>query len=405
MNFDAVKFVVRKYSSGENRRGFVNFVWWAAIVSISLGVIALLVSTSILDGFQNAIQENAIRFTSHIKVLTFNRQPIENVNQVVYKILAVEGVENAFPTVSKEVLIRTQHAVEGIALQSLNSKNIESLKRVELTQNKDVFNIDGIIVGKMLADRLGLKIGDSVLIMSINVLDSFSLPEAKFVRTTIAGVFESGMAKYDDLFAYANFDLFYKLYPEQNQVANAIDVYVKDLRIVDTVSSKIESSLGYPFYCFTYYDLHSSIFAWIELQKEPIPIVLSLITLVAIFNVVTFLLVNVVEKTKSIGIFSTLGFTSKEIAFVFLSLGMKISFVGLILGVGVSLIFSLLQKNFGIIHLDSKIYYFSFLPISISFWNYAVVVVFTLTLTFVISIIPSIIASKVNPVRAIRFIK
>lgn len=154
MNFDAVKFVVRKYSSGENRRGFVNFVWWAAIVSISLGVIALLVSTSILDGFQNAIQENAIRFTSHIKVLTFNRQPIENVNQVVYKILAVEGVDNAFPTVSKEVLIRTQQAVEGIALQSLNSKNIESLKRVELTQNKDVFNIDGIIVGKMLADRL-----------------------------------------------------------------------------------------------------------------------------------------------------------------------------------------------------------------------------------------------------------
>lgn len=405
MNFEGVRFIVRKYSSPENRKGFVNFVWWAAVVGISLGVVALIISVSVLDGFQNAIQENAIRFSAHIKVFSFARKSIYNEENVTKKILAVQGVESAFPSISKEVLIRTKSAVDGISLQSLHQKNIENLKKIELNKNINLLKTNGILVGKMLAERLGLGIGDSVLLMSIDIIDSLTLPRVNFVRTYIEGIFESGMGKYDDLFGFAGLDIFRRLNPEQSNLANSIDVYVENIKLIDTIALRIENALGYPFYCFTYYDLHSSIFAWIELQKEPIPIVLSLITLVAIFNVVTFLLVNVVEKTKSIGIFSTIGFTSKEIAFAFLQLGMKIAILGIIVGVAISLSFSLLQKNFNLIHLDSKIYYFSSLPISISFWNYLLVISFTLILTFLTSLIPAWIASKINPVKAIRFVK
>lgn len=405
MNFEVIKFVVRKYSSVESRKGFIGFVWWAAVISIALGVIALTISVSVLDGFQKAIQENAIRFTAHIKVMTFTRKPILNIDEELKKIIAVDGVESAFPSITKEVLIRTKSAVDGITLQNLHKGNIESLRKIELNTRKNLYECKGIIVGKMLADRLSLKLGDTVLLMSISVADSLALPKVNFVRTIVEGMFESGMGKYDDLFAYTNIDIFQEFNSKEKNVANSIDVYVKNIKQIDTIAKRIENALWYPFYCFTFYDLHSSIFAWIELQKEPIPIVLSLITLVAIFNVVTFLLVNVVEKTKSIGIFSTLGLSSKEISFIFLFLGMKIALLGLIFGVMFSLVFALLQVNFGIIHLDSKIYYFSVLPISISFSKYFLVIVFTLLLTFLSSLIPALIASRIKPVKAIRFIK
>jgi lipoprotein-releasing system permease protein len=408
MNFIAVKFVDKKYSSPSNREGFVDFVWWAGVVSISVGVIALILSLSILDGFYNAIKENAIRFASHIKVYTFNRKAIYNPETIVNKITGqVQNVESAYPSINREVLLRTKKTIEGISLQSLNKKIIENLRKIELGVLSINFERDfnGLLIGKMLAERLNLNVGDSVVLVSINVNDSSALPQPKFLKTTVSGLFESGMAKYDDLFVFASERLFYKLLGDSTSLANSIDVYVKNLDKINETTQQIETVLGYPYYCFTFYDLHSSIFAWIELQKEPIPIVLSLITIVAIFNVITFLLVTIVEKTKSIGILATIGMTSKEIALIFLRLGLKIAFIGLAIGVSISLVFSLLQKQFHIIHLDSKVYFFSTLPITISFENYMLVCIFTLLLTFVVCLIPSLIATKINPVNAIRFIK
>lgn len=407
MNFNAIKFILKNYSTADNRKGFVNFVWWAAVASISLGVIALIISLSVLDGFHNAIQENAIRFTSHIKVYTFNRQPISQPDSVILKLInEIPDIQNAYPSISKEVLLRTKDFVEGISLQSLNDKNIENLRKIELTDlKKNLDNIEGILVGKILAQRLGLQIGDSVLLISLQIEGENQIPRPKFLKTKVEGFFESGMAKYDDLFAFANEKIFYKILGETGSVVNSIDVYVRDLKNVDSVVQKIEATLGYPFYCFTFYDLHSSIFAWIELQKEPIPLVLSLITIVAVFNVVTFLLVNIVEKTKSIGIFATFGLTSKEISLVFLLMGLKITSIGLSVGIFLSLAFSLLQKHFGIIQLDSKVYFFSKLPITISAQNYLLVLVFTVFLSFATSLIPSLIASKISPVKALRFTK
>lgn len=406
MNITVLKFILKTYSATNNRKGFVNFVWWAAVVSVSLGVVALIISLSVLDGFYNAILENAIRFTSHIRIYTFNRKPIAQPDSVVNKIKRdITEVESAYPSITKEVLLRTKDFVEGISLQSLNEKNVSNLRKIEITDIKNLREIDGILVGKVLADRLGLNIGDSVLLVSLQIDSGSQFPVPKFIKTKVEGFFESGMAKYDDLFAFANEKTFSKILGDSVSLVNSIDVYLNDIKKVDTVAQKIEAILGYPFYCFSFYDLHSSIFAWIELQKEPIPLVLSLITIVAVFNVVTFLLVNIVEKTKSIGIFTTIGLTSKEISLIFLFLGLKIALIGLGFGLFFSLSFSLLQMHFGIIQLDSKVYFFSKLPITISVQNYLLVCVFTLVLTFVTSLIPSIIASKINPVKALRFVK
>jgi len=407
MNFEAIRYIVRKFYSKTNRRGFAKFAWWASIISIVLGVVALIVSISILDGFQSAIQENAVRFTSHIKVFTFDRKPFEQADSIVNNLIkVVPEISSAYPSVSSEVIIRYKNFVEGISLQSLNPMKIKNLREIVIgSQKNNGISSEGIILGKMLAKRIGAKIGDTVVILKIDFNEASNEFRPNFFRFPVAGFFESGMAKYDDVFAFADEELIKRINKYSTSSANSIEIYLKDLNKIDSVVKKIETVLGYPFYCFTYYDLHSSIFAWIELQKEPIPIVLSLITIVAVFNVATFLLINIVEKTRDIGILSTLGLKPREIVMVFLTIGYKIALLGSIIGGSISLLFSLLQKYFKIIHLDSKIYYFDSLPISIELRTYVIVLFFTFLVTFFAAFIPSLIASRLKPVDVLRFAK
>ena len=408
MNFEAVKYIVRKFYSKTARKGFAKFAWWASIVSIVLGVVALIISISILDGFQSAIQQNAVRFTSHIKVFTYDRRPFDKADSIVRNLVrVVPEISSAYPVVSSEIIVRYKNFVEGISLQSLNPVKISNLREIIISSEriKGEISSEGIILGKMLANKIGAKIGDTVVVLKIDFNEAGNEFHPYFFKFPVIGLFESGMAKYDDVFAFADEELIKKINKYSTSSANSIEIYLKDISKIDSVVNRIESVLGYPFYCFTFYDLHSSIFAWIELQKEPIPIVLSLITIVAVFNVATFLLINIVEKTKDIGILSTLGLKPRDIVMVFLTIGYKIALLGSIIGSIISLLFSLLQKYFKIIHLDSKIYYFDSLPISIELKTYVIVLFFTFLVTFFAAFIPSLIASRLKPVDVLRFAK
>jgi lipoprotein-releasing system permease protein len=169
------------------------------------------------------------------------------------------------------------------------------------------------------------------------------------------------------------------------------------------LASKIEDLLGYPFFCYTVFDLHSSMFAWIELQKAPIPLVLALISIVAVFNIITTLLITVVEKTHSIGIFKALGMKSKDILLIFVFQGVFIGLMGTLTGCSLGFLACLLQKTYGIIKLQGDIYFLDTLPMQISLWHYAVVGSLSIILSFISSFIPASIAVRVNTIKAIRF--
>ncbi len=408
INLETINFIFRKFISKEHRQGFSNFAYWASLVSIVLGVVALAVSISILEGFQTAIQENAVRFTSHIKVFTFDRKSFSKADSIVGNLQKkIPEISGAYPVVSSVVILRYKNVVEGISLQSLDPEKIKNLRKIETFGNKNDLNMnsEGIFLGRMLANRMGISLGDSVVLLHINFNVENREFHPEFFKVKVVGFFESGMAKYDDVFAYGGDNTVKKINRLSTTDANSIEIYLKDITKVDSVAKKVEAVLGYPFYCFTFYDLHSSIFAWIELQKKPIPIVLSLITIVAVFNVATFLLINVIEKTKDIGILSVLGLRPLEIVVIFLRIGYKISLLGIFFGVLISLAFTFLQKAFKIIRLDSKVYYFNILPISFNVETYFLVIFFTLVVTFISAIIPSIIASRLKPVDVLRFAK
>ncbi|MCX7880276.1 MAG: ABC transporter permease [Ignavibacteria bacterium] len=407
MNHELIKLISNRYISRYARRGFINFVWWFAIVSIVLGVVALIISLSVLEGFHSALRENAIRFTSHIKIFTFDKNLVFNSSDIVKKLQErVSEIKEVYPVVEKEAVLKYKNYVDGVLLRALDENTLAKILDLELNISTDeLLNQDGIIVGKMLATKFGLKIGDTAVLVSLgeNTDPTTTLP--KFFKVKVLGFYESGMAKYDELITFIPKHYFLNIFGLPKDVATSFDVFIGDITKINSVANKLEEELGYPYYCYTFYDLHSSIFAWIELQKEPIPLVLSLITIVAVFNVVTFLLINVIDKTKSIAVLKTLGLKRKEILLIFLRISLKIATIGTAIGVGIALCFSLLQKYFKFIHLNSEIYYLNVLPISISIEHYAIVVAFTFFVTILSSLLPSLFASNMKPVEALNFAK
>jgi lipoprotein-releasing system permease protein len=169
------------------------------------------------------------------------------------------------------------------------------------------------------------------------------------------------------------------------------------------VSAKLEKFLGFPLYGLSVFDTHSAIFNWIDLQREPIPLVLGLIGLVAVFNIISTLLIMVLDKTNSIGILRTVGLKSKQIRYIFIRHGILLAIKGLIIGCGLTLIVSILQKYTGFITMDPDVYYLDTVPVDIQLWHYALVISLTLIFSGLASAVPAWAASHISPIKAIRY--
>jgi lipoprotein-releasing system permease protein len=185
--------------------------------------------------------------------------------------------------------------------------------------------------------------------------------------------------------------------------AASVDIMLYDINTAAYVSKKMNLSLGYPYYAYTVFDLHSAIFAWIELQKAPIPLVLGLISIVAVFNIVTILLITVVEKTHSIGILRALGMPRNNIIRIFIIQGLSIGLVGTLLGCGIGLTVGLIQQHYQIFKLHGEIYFLDTLPVRFEAWHFITVISVSLVLSFLATLIPAFIAARIQPIRAIRF--
>jgi lipoprotein-releasing system permease protein len=172
---------------------------------------------------------------------------------------------------------------------------------------------------------------------------------------------------------------------------------------IDKIAQNIQDMFGYPYYVRTIFQIHQNIFTWLELQKKPIPIILGLIIFVAVFNVISTLLMIVLERTGAIGILRSLGANKKLIVKIFLFHGLYLSLIGIAIGTLVSLVFSLLQINYGIISLPGSVYFVTKVPIAINLENYLIVTLVTLVISFLASLLPSFAASRINPITAIKF--
>lgn len=383
---------------------FLRFARLVSLLSVMLGVVALLISLAILHGFENELRNNTTKFTSHIVVFSYNKDPIGNAKAITEQICAkFDAISAIHPVIEGEGLVRAAGFVDGVMFRTYNPE-YDPNGFSNLINGQKNFSCDSaneVIVGEPLLRKLALKIGDFVNLYSISIKDNAT--KYKINKFKIVGTYKTGMTIYDETLVLLPEATARNFYGLPLYSANKIEIFIKDINKASDVSQSIMKFLGFPFWTLTYYEIHSSLFAWIELQREPIPLVLGIISLVAMLNIITTLIITVIEKTRTIGILRTLGISKTGIIKIFAYQGLQIGLYGIVAGCVLSFMFCVLQQQFRFIHLKSEIYFLDALPIFISPLHYVLVASITFVLVLLASVLPALIAAKIKPVSALRF--
>lgn len=407
LNFKTIKYLSSRIVKSAKKQRFFNFSRFVALISVTLGSIALLVSLAVLTGFEKALHENAVKFTSHIKLIPINRIPFSDYPETINRILDYFPlVQSVTPVIEREGLIRSKKYIEGIMIKSFDPKSdVSNIKHniVDGTYQFSGINSKELIIGKNLLRKLMLDVGDSVLLFAMRQTETGNYSYPDISKFKIIATFESGMSKYDDLVVFVPFETAASIFRLQSNSTIAYEIMLRDVEAIRQQAEAIQNYLGYPHFSLTVYDIHGAMFSWIDIQKEPIPIVLGLISIVAVFNILTILLITVVEKTNTIGVLRTLGLKNKEIMSIFIYQGVSLGFIGALIGTFIAYSFCWLQIEFKLIKLNGDIYFLDSLPIDINIVHYVIVIGTAVGLSFLSTIIPSLIATRINTISALRF--
>jgi lipoprotein-releasing system permease protein len=318
---------------------------------------------------------------------------------------SVPAVKAVAPFASREALIRSKETVDGILLKGIDpEKDVSSTSRYIVEGGYDVDREAGslpkLIIGRKLAAKLALGLGDKTTIFSTTrVMDQGQMRAMQFV---VNGIYESGMAEYDDLYAFTALRDAQSLF-QLGDAVTGYDLMVNNVDSAEVVAARVQNVLGYPHYARTVFQTYRNIFSWIELQKKPVPIILGLIIVVATVNIIGTLLMMVLGKTKEIGILMSLGASRWGVTKIFLREGLTIAMVGTLLGNVLALGICYAQMELKFFSLPSDIYFMSSVPILLR-WEYFVIVSFiSVALCVLSSVFPARLASRLSPVNAIRF--
>jgi lipoprotein-releasing system permease protein len=400
-------FISKKFTLSKKDSRFITLISSISVIGISLGVATLIIALSILEGFEETIRKKIIDFDSHIQISSY-QNVLPNYRRVLPNIVEMLNpfVDDVNPYASNLAIISSKFVQEGINVKGILPEN-RSLKLKEniISGEYSLFSEDKpvIIIGKKLADKIFVNVGDEVTIFALNnnrIPSPDNLPNIqKFIVT---GIFESGMAEYDDLNAYTNLKTAQQLFNFGDNITG-YDIKLNDITKIDSLTTVLSKNLRYPHSVRSIFQKHRNIFTWIELQKKPIPIVLGLIILVAVFNIIGSLLMIVLEKTNAIGVLKSLGALNFQISKIFVYQGFFLALIGIFFGNLLAYVLMSLQLKYNIISLPSSVYFTSTVPIILTAKIFIGVSIITLLLCLTASFIPSYIASRVKPISTLRF--
>ena len=399
-------FIAGRYLQSRHNQGFVSFITAIATLGVTLGTATLIVALSVLGGFEKEITEKVIGFTSHVQVVGFQNQPLKHPDESVALLEhAFPSVQSVSPFVSREALIRSRDGVDGVLLKGLDPLRDNSIiprfiTSGSYTLDREQGGLANLVVGKKLAAKLGLDVGDKATIFGLS--RGFEQGRPRVMQFRVVGIYESGMAEYDDIYAFTALADAQTLF-QMPEGVSGYDIMLRNVDSAQAVAFNATDLLGYPHYGRTVFENYRNLFSWIELQKKPVPIILGLIIVVATVNIIGTLLMMVLDKMREIGILSSMGATRWGITRVFLRQGLTIAVTGTVLGNLLALVLCVSQLEFRFFSLPSDIYFMTSVPILLRPEYFLFVSAVTIILCLLTALVPARLASKLNPVNAIRF--
>jgi len=399
-------YIAKRFLFSKKESKFISFITYFSILGVTLGVAALIIAVSILNGFEKEIKDKVAGLVSHIQITSFSSEGVENPDEIISLLKdKVSDITAISPYVQKEAVIRYKDRVEGIILKGIDPQSDVSTSRNKIIRgdpnliSKDTI-FSNLIIGDKLAKKLGVDVGSKVIIFGLTGIPSpFNQPKLKQFKVT--GIYETGLRDYDDVLIYTDLKTAQKLFSFRNNVSG-IEIKIKDIDKAEEIVTEIKRYVDYPNYPRSLFKVYRGLFSWVELQKAPTPVILALIIVVAVFNIVGTLLMLILEKTQSIGILKSLGASSANIRFIFLLDGLIIGLIGIFLGIVLGVGLSLLELKFKFFKLPD-IYYMKSVPILLEVDKIILISVITLVLVFIATLIPSHIASKFEPIKSLRF--
>ena len=405
-------FIAKKYFRAKRRTGFISIITYVSIAGVTIGVTALILVLSVMNGFEAEVRTKLIDADAHIRLRKFFSDTIHDVDRLLEVVRKNPHVIAASPTIYEESMIRssrTQHpcVIKAVDVNSVNKvSNIkENLILGSMNFEKKVIDgreLPGIILGRYLADRLlALDINDIVTVFTLPK-EGGIFAQPRVMQFYVAGLVEFGYYEYDRLFAFISLQDGQKLFNMPGGVS-WIEIKTDDYESADKIAQQIEDELGYPYTTQTWFELNKPLFSWMEIEKWSAFVILSLIIMVAAFNIISSLIMIVMEKTREIGILKSMGATSASILKIFVYEGIIIGVIGTVLGCILGYSIGFIQLKYKIISLPADVYIINALPIQMNWVDFVAISTVGLVLCFLASIYPAFKASRLYPVEAIRY--
>jgi lipoprotein-releasing system permease protein len=407
MNFEAM--VARRYL--RSGRAFVSVSTWISILGVTLGVAAVCVVVSMHNGFESEIRSRLLGTTSHISIFPTSGELITDYRGLVEQLETIEGVQAASPFIYFKAAIASASAGDGVIVRGIDlereqrtSSLLSDVAVGDLSFEPEVLADDtvaGMIIGKNLAERLGVFLGDPVVLYSLRGEDLHRQTRPRVTKFYVSGLLETGMYEYDAQMAYISLESAQKLF-QTGDAATAAHLKLDDVYLATTLAPVIDSILEHRYDVVPWNILHKNLFSWIAIEKQALGMGFVLIVIVAAFSIISTLVMLTMEKRAEIGILKTLGCTPASIARIFVIQGVVISVLGVIAGWGISLLLTYLQNRYELISLPPDIYFISHLPFEVQPFDFLLSGIVAVAVCFVASLYPAFKAARLSVIEVLR---
>ncbi len=403
------KEITFRYLKTRKKDGFLNVISIFSFIGISLGVAVLIIVMSVMNGFRTELINKIIGFNAHIVVDPFSNQiDKKKINDDKLKFIS----EDLIFSNDGESILMNKDFTKGIILRGYESEDfpkLQIIKNENFIGNKSDLIKNNISIGKELSFALNLKIGDKVSIMSSTGIETIIGNLPKQQTFIINSLFESGLAEFDQSVAFININTLEDFF-DLNSNSRKLEIYLKNPSDIENNKTIVQSIFEDEF-VYSWSDMNKSLFSALKVERNVMFIILSLIIIVAAFNIISGLTILVKNKTREVAILKSIGVLNKSITKIFFLVGVIIGTSATLFGIFLGVLFSIYIENvrvflstiFNISLFPEEIYFLSKMPSEINFYSIFIISICSIVITIIVSIFPAIKASKLDPVKSLKY--